>query len=261
MLDAGYDGIVPAEGVGVVILKRLADARRDGDRIHAVLRGIGVAHHPTHAEALRLAVERSSSMAGIAPTEISVEELETDERLDVSGAELETLAASHASGPRQAPLTLASGTSYLGHMGGASGIAALIKASLEIEHGEIAPTAGLSQPAGVLQAWHHAVSALPGKTKLTGRRLVGIACWSRGLACHLILEHAARLPQASAAKTNRLSPRPSRRKSPRHRLDMRPPHVRRLSPRAMGSERPATLVCRLTLARFTPRHQQYQPVP
>ena len=89
VLDAQYDGVVPAEGVGVVILKRLADARRDGDSIHPIVRGVGVAHHASHAEALRLAVEQSSVMAGIAPTEVSVAELETDEQLDPSGAELE----------------------------------------------------------------------------------------------------------------------------------------------------------------------------
>ncbi len=192
VLDAQYDGVVPAEGVGVVILKRLADARRDGDRIHAIVRGIGVAHHTSHAEALRLAVERSSAMAGIAPSEVSVEELETDEQLDSSGAELETLAALHASGQRRRRSAMASGTAQLGHLGGASGMAALIRASLEIEHGETAPAAGLQQPAAALGAWKHAVTVNCWKaTKLTGRRLVGISCWSRGLACHLILEHAA----------------------------------------------------------------------
>src|SRR5262249_5374132 len=65
LLDAAYDGIVPAEGVGVVVLKRLADARRDGDRIHAVIRSLGIAHHPDNAEALRLAAARSAEMAGI----------------------------------------------------------------------------------------------------------------------------------------------------------------------------------------------------
>jgi acyl transferase domain-containing protein/acyl carrier protein len=200
ILDAGYDGIVPGEGVGVVILKRLADARRDGDRVHAVLRGIGVAHHESHAEALRLAVERSSAMADIDPSEVSVGELETDEQL-TGGAELETLAAMHASGERRGPFTLASGTAQLGHLGGASGMAALIKASLEIEHGETAPTAGLAAPAVALGPWKHAVAVNPGPTKLTGRRLVGISCWSYGLACHLILEHAAPVvPQTTATK-------------------------------------------------------------
>ena len=37
------DGVLMGEGTGVVVLKRLADARRDGDRIYAVVRGVGVA--------------------------------------------------------------------------------------------------------------------------------------------------------------------------------------------------------------------------
>ena len=88
-------------------------------------------------------------------------------------------------------------------------MAALIKASLEIEHGQTVATAGLIEPAAALGAWQHAVAAIPGPTKLTGRRLVGIACWSHGLACHLILEHGAAVPQTSAA-TNA---QPAQRKS------------------------------------------------
>ncbi len=198
ILDAGYDGVVPGEGVGVVVLKRLADARRDGDRIHAVLRAIATARHPSHAEALRMAVERASAMAGVSPAEISAEILDTDELLDASGSELETLAALHASGQRRTPLMIASATAQLGHLGGASGMAALIKASLEIEHGQTNPGVGLERPAEVLEAWKHAVTASPEPTKLGGRRLVGVSSWSRGLACHLILEHPAPVAQAAA---------------------------------------------------------------
>ncbi len=64
-------------------------------------------------------------MSGIVPSEISVAELETDEQLDPSGSELETLAALHASGQRRAPLAMASGTVQIGHLAGASGMAAL----------------------------------------------------------------------------------------------------------------------------------------
>ncbi|HTU25395.1 MAG TPA: acyltransferase domain-containing protein, partial [Pirellulales bacterium] len=215
VLDAQYDGVVPAEGVGVIILKRLADARRDGDRIHAVLRGIGVAHHASNAEALRLAVERSSTMAGVAPAEVSVAELETDEQLDSSRSELTTLAAAHVGEQRKTPLVLASGTPQFGHLGGASGMVALIKASLEIEHGETAPSVGLDQPAPALADWQHAARAIPGSTKLTGRRLVGISCWSRGLACHLILEHGAAVASqpkpalALPAQQTAAAPRPA----------------------------------------------------
>ena len=71
---ADADGLLIGEGTGVVVLKRLADAERDGDRIYAVIRGTGVASdgraaslmHPAGAGQVR-AVRRAWAAAGLDP--------------------------------------------------------------------------------------------------------------------------------------------------------------------------------------------------
>ena len=201
LLDAGYDGVVPAEGVGVVVLKRLADARRDGDRIHAVIRGLGIAHAETSAEALSLAAERSCHMAGVDPSQIALAECDTDERLGSAGEELTALIAAHGAGGRAAPLLIGSATAQFGHLGGASGMLALMKTSLEVEYGQTAPAVRLQTAASALTAPPSPAEPMHGVRKLAGPRLGAIACWSKGLACHLILEDASGRPVVSSQAT------------------------------------------------------------
>ncbi len=68
-------------------------------------------------------------------------------------AELQALAAVHAVPGRQQPLTLGSPTAQIGHLGGASGMPALIKASLEIEHAQKLPEVALERPTTALSNW------------------------------------------------------------------------------------------------------------
>ena len=194
ILDADYDGIVPGEGVGAVVLKRLADARRDGDRIHAIVRGMGLAHHQSHGEALRLAAERACAQAAVDPAEIQLVEIDTDERLSADGRELQALAAAHAGPARRAPLVVSSPTAQFGHLGGGGGITALIKASLEIENGQIVPNIGLEHPTPALSGWARAIQPGHAAIRMAGRRLGAIASWSNGLAGYVILEHGTAVP-------------------------------------------------------------------
>jgi acyl transferase domain-containing protein/acyl carrier protein/NAD(P)-dependent dehydrogenase (short-subunit alcohol dehydrogenase family) len=214
VLDAGYDGIVPAEGVGVVVLKRLSDARRDGDRVHAIIRGLGIAHHDSHSEAIKLAMERSLAMAGVDAADITIAELDTDERLSPAGDELRVLAAGHASPNRTLPLTIGSATAQFGHLGGASGMAALIAASLEIENGQTAPLVGLQQPSAALTPWAQTVRTTKEGQNISGQRLASVACWSKGLACHVILEHGTPVPPTAKTVERAKLTQPARSSTP-----------------------------------------------
>jgi acyl transferase domain-containing protein/NADP-dependent 3-hydroxy acid dehydrogenase YdfG len=190
VLDAAYNGIVPAEGVGVVILKRLTDARRDGDRIHTVIRGLALAHGAAPAEALTLAADRSLLIAGIEADQIKLVEVDTDERLTPSSGEINALLGAYAGSNRPQPLVVGSPTGQFGHLGGASGMAALITASLQVERGESVPTVGVQTPSAALNNASCAAKVSYSVETISGRRLGAVAGWSKGLACHLILDEA-----------------------------------------------------------------------
>ncbi|WDI40985.1 type I polyketide synthase [Bremerella sp. P1] len=184
--DAEFSGIVPGEGVAVVVLKRLADARRDGDKIRAVIRGLGTGTHDNPAEAMRLAVERSSAMAGIDPAEVEFVDLETDESPEVCSSSLSMIAHSHVEGARQHPLSLASTTAQFGQMGGGGPMLALVKAALESQNQEVAQGIGVRKGAGP-----NLETVLRGNTKLSQRGLGGVANWAKGQAFYLLLDNGS----------------------------------------------------------------------
>jgi acyl transferase domain-containing protein/phosphopantetheinyl transferase (holo-ACP synthase) len=134
------DGTVPGEGVGVVVLKRLAEAERDRDRIYAVVKGIGVASDgkgrglasPSargHARALR----RAYRQAGIDPATVGFVE---GHGLGVPAADRAELRALRAIFPKPAvgQRVLGSLVPLIGHAMPAAGIAALIKTALALHH-------------------------------------------------------------------------------------------------------------------------------
>jgi acyl transferase domain-containing protein len=148
--DAAAAGFVPGEGVGVVLLKRLSDARRDGDRIHAVIRSVGAAHGRSPAEAMSLAMERSLSRAGVAPGDVAVMELDGTGIPELDAQQLRALVSVYGRDARKHPLLIGSVVGQIGHTSGASAMASLIKACLEIESGQMPPLFGMQQPAAVV---------------------------------------------------------------------------------------------------------------
>ncbi|CAN7392135.1 SDR family NAD(P)-dependent oxidoreductase [Trinickia sp. LjRoot230] len=144
----GGDGYIPGEGVGVVVLKRLADAMRDGDRIYATIRGSGLSHggktngytvpNPhAQASAIRDALED----ARVEPRHISyVEAHGTGTKL---GDPIEIAALSSVFRAHTADAgfcAIGSAKSNIGHCEAAAGIAGLTKVLLQMRHRAIAPS-------------------------------------------------------------------------------------------------------------------------
>jgi acyl transferase domain-containing protein/3-hydroxymyristoyl/3-hydroxydecanoyl-(acyl carrier protein) dehydratase len=145
------DGILPAEGAAVLILKRLQDAERDGDRIHAVIRGLGVAIDVQHHQrAVEASVQRALSAAGVSPAAISVVEAATPC--------IQPWDREEARGFRQVldvpnrPVTAigSSAIAQMGHTLGVSGMTAVVKATLELKQGQVPAVAGMTRPVSEL---------------------------------------------------------------------------------------------------------------
>jgi acyl transferase domain-containing protein len=142
------DGTLLGEGAGMVVLKRLEDAERDGDRIYAVLRGVGVASDgravgllAPRLEGEELALRRAYDEAGVAPASVGL--IEAHGTATTVGDAVEVEALGRVFGGRRGALprcALGSVKSMVGHLMPASGIAGLIKTALALHHRVLPPT-------------------------------------------------------------------------------------------------------------------------
>ncbi|WP_316782063.1 SDR family NAD(P)-dependent oxidoreductase [Streptomyces sasae] len=152
--DAAADGFTRSEGCGVVVLKRFADARRDGDRVLAVIRGTAInqdgrsaglmAPNPAAQEALLRDALRD---ARVNATELDYVEAHGTGTLLGDPIEGKALGAVVGRGrhPDQ-PLLIGSVKSNLGHLEGAAGIIGLIKTALALHHGSIPASLHYNSP-------------------------------------------------------------------------------------------------------------------
>ncbi len=148
------DGTVIGEGVGMVVLKRLEDAERDGDRIYAVIRGIGTSSdgrsHSIYApraagqiEALRDAYE----VSGIDPATVQLVEAHGTGTTVGDAVEFEALKTVYAAARSDRTwCALGSVKSQIGHTKAAAGAAGLIKAALALHHKVLPATIKVGEP-------------------------------------------------------------------------------------------------------------------
>jgi PfaB family protein len=152
--DTAADGAVIGEGACAVVLKRLEDAEQNGDRIYAVIRGIGSASGDPAAsvgETYRLALDKAYTDAGVPRESISFVEASADGTPENDSSEADALAswfASDASPARSCAVSSVKGD--IGHSGSASGLASLVRGCLALYHEIIPGCRGLASAAPVL---------------------------------------------------------------------------------------------------------------
>ena len=146
---SSQNGGVPGEAVGVVLLKRLADAERDGDRIRGVIRGIEVSFNDKNrAEGVAKNLKRLLPADGPAARIDAVEVARVcDPALDA--AEIEALQQSLPAQPTS--LSLGSTSGQIGYSLSASGMISVIKAMLELEHQSVAPVTAGAEPCELIR--------------------------------------------------------------------------------------------------------------
>ncbi len=157
--DTSADGIVISEGIAMILLKRLADAERDGDRIYAVIKGIG-ASSDGRAKGLTAplpagqmsAMRRAYEQAGFGPDTVELFEAHGTGTVAGDTAELEsTISMLKEAGARPHNSVVGSVKTMIGHTKATAGVAGLIKAALSLHHQVLPPHFGVKQPNQVLQ--------------------------------------------------------------------------------------------------------------
>ena len=142
------DGTLLGEGLGIIVLKRLADAKRDNDRIYSVIKAVGQSSDgkglgllAPNVEGEVLAMRRAYDQAGIPPDSIGL--VEAHGTGIPLGDQTEISALGQIFGARDAqvpPIAIGSVKSLIGHCIPAAGVAGIIKTALALYHKVLPPT-------------------------------------------------------------------------------------------------------------------------
>ncbi len=211
--DAGAGGTVKSSGVAIVVLKRLADALADGDRIHAVVLGSAMSNDGAakvgftapSEDGLAEAITRAYEVAGVDPGSVGfVETHGTGTRLG-DPTEVRALTRAYRRWTEgRGFCALGSLKANLGHLDAAAGAAGLIKATLALEHGIIPPLSGFraANPLLDLPSTPFFVNeaALPWPLAESPRRAGVSAMGIGGTNVHVVLEQAPRAPAPASGR-------------------------------------------------------------
>lgn len=205
--DAAADGYVRGEGCGVVVLKRLSDAVRDGDRVLAVVRGSAVNSDGRSnglmapSPAAQAAVIRAACAdADAEPAQIDYVETHGTGTLLGDPIEARALGAVYGRGRQpDAPLLVGAAKTNLGHLEAAAGIVGLIKAALAVQRGEIPPNQHFDNPNPHIPFDELCLKVVDEVTRwpATGQpRCAGVSSFGfGGTNAHVVLEQAPQAPR------------------------------------------------------------------
>ncbi|MEQ4715850.1 beta-ketoacyl synthase N-terminal-like domain-containing protein [Nonomuraea sp. B19D2] len=215
--DAAADGYGRGEGAVVVVLKRLADAVRDGDRVLATIRGSAVNQDGRTAgimapcgQAQEHVMRRALRQAGVEPGTVGYVEAHGTGTAVGDPLEAGALGAVYGKGrPPERPCLIGSAKSNIGHLEGAAGIAGLVKAVLALERGELPPSR-LDAPTPAID-WEGAglrvVDApTPWPASAHPRRAAVSAFGYGGTVAHVVLEQAPPAGPPAGGTAGRLYP-------------------------------------------------------
>ncbi|MEO1450981.1 MAG: beta-ketoacyl synthase N-terminal-like domain-containing protein, partial [Bacteroidota bacterium] len=148
------DGMLIGEGIGMLVLKRLEDAERDGDNIYAVIKGVGTSSdgrfksvYAPRPSGQALAMNRAYEDAGYAPSTVGLIEAHGTGTGAGDPTEFTSMQMVFgADNPQKQHIALGSVKSQIGHTKSAAGAAGIIKAVLSLHHKVLPPTINVEKP-------------------------------------------------------------------------------------------------------------------
>ena len=148
------DGMLIGEGLGMLVLKRLEDAERDGDRIYSVITGVGTSSdgrfksvYAPRSSGQALAMNRAYEDAGYEPSTVGLIEAHGTGTGAGDPTEFTSMQMVFgANNPQKQHIALGSVKSQIGHTKAAAGAAGIIKAVLSLYHKVLPPTINVAQP-------------------------------------------------------------------------------------------------------------------
>ncbi|MEQ6025968.1 beta-ketoacyl synthase N-terminal-like domain-containing protein [Streptomyces salinarius] len=196
--DAAADGFTPGDGCALFLLKRLADARRDGDPVFGVLRAVGASNDTKSliapdADGQARAVRQAFAQVDFGPDDVDYLEAHgTGTRLG-DRVEVAAVAQVYGTGRRGAPLHIGSAKSFLGHTFAAAGAAGLLRTLQAMRQATLPPSVNLNELSPDL-----ALDAVPARVATEAlpwpagpdrpRRAAVSAFGTGGINYHLLIE-------------------------------------------------------------------------
>ena len=199
--DASANGFAKGEGCGMLVLKRMSDAVRDGDNILAQIRGSAVNHNGRSSSliapnglAQQAVIRQALANGRVKPEDIDYVEVQGTGTSVGESIEVGALTSVYGQNrPLDRPLAIASVKTNIGHTEAASGVASLIKVVLALQNKQIPPHLHLKQPNPHIE-WDEILLSVPTELipwKKLGTRFAGISAFGfSGTNAHLVLEEA-----------------------------------------------------------------------
>jgi acyl transferase domain-containing protein len=270
--DAGADGYSPSDGVGVVILKPLAAALADGDRVRAVIRGSAVSNDGRSGDSLLNpsllgqvdVLKWAYEDAGVSPADVDFVEAHGTGSPSLDPAELTAVGNVLGAGrPAGRPCFVGSVKTNIGHSEAAGGMAGLIKTVLCMEH-EVLPASLHHDAPHPAVDWERLPVQVPDKcVDLTGRGrplLAGVS--GQGATClnaHLVIgqgQTRAVNPQALPPAGGEATLLTLSARSPQALEDLTRAYVAYLRPGGTGAVLPLSDICYSAATRR--QHHEYR---